>query len=93
MGRAQNTSVYVWNLAPETSWQDLKDHMRQAGEVVHAEVITEYNGRSKGCGIVEFATEEAAQEVRDLIDSQGQAWWVDRANETDGANKTLDTKT
>ena len=28
-----STSVYVGNLAYETSWQDLKDHMRQAGNV------------------------------------------------------------
>lgn len=27
------TRVYVGNLSWETEWQDLKDHMRQAGEV------------------------------------------------------------
>jgi RNA recognition motif-containing protein len=57
----QTRRVYVGNLSWDVAWQDLKDHMRQAGEVTFAEVITEYNGRSKGCGIVEYATEEAAK--------------------------------
>mmetsp|Transcript_14254 Transcript_14254/g.27218 ORF Transcript_14254/g.27218 Transcript_14254/m.27218 type:complete len:458 (+) Transcript_14254:63-1436(+) len=68
---AKNRRVYVGNLSWDVAWQDLKDHMRQAGEVLHAEVITEYNGRSKGCGIVEFATEEAALEaISTLTDTE-----------------------
>jgi RNA recognition motif-containing protein len=54
------TSVYIGNLSWATRWQALKDHMRQAGEVVHAEVFTESSGRSAGCGTVEFDTVEAA---------------------------------
>ena len=61
--KAQNHRVYVGNLSWDVAWQDLKDHMRQAGEVLHAEVITEASGRSKGCGIVEYATEDEAQEA------------------------------
>lgn len=68
---AKSRRVYVGNLAWDVAWQDLKDHMRQAGDVVHAEVIMEYNGRSKGCGIVEYSTEEAAQEaIRNLTDTE-----------------------
>lgn len=52
--------VYVGNLSWDTRWQGLKDHMRDAGEVVHAEVFTEASGRSAGCGIVEFQTPDAA---------------------------------
>ena len=38
--------------------------MRQAGEVVHAQIITEFNtGRSKGCGIVEYATDKETQKA------------------------------
>ena len=38
--------------------------MRTAGEVVRADVLTGHYGRSKGCGIVEYATvEEAAGAV------------------------------
>lgn len=68
---AQNRRVYVGNLSWSVAWQSLKDHMRQAGEVVHAEVIMEYNGRSKGCGIVEYATDEEAQEaIKTLTDTE-----------------------
>jgi RNA recognition motif-containing protein len=63
--------VYVGNLSWDVAWQDLKDHMREAGDVTHAEIITEANGRSKGCGIVEYATEEEAQEaIINLTDTE-----------------------
>lgn len=58
--QAKNRRVYVGNLSWDVAWQDLKDHMREAGEVIHAEVIREHTGRSKGCGIVEYALEEDA---------------------------------
>lgn len=61
--QSQSRRVYVGNLSWEVVWNDLKDHMGQAGEVVHAEVICEHNGRSKGCGIVEYATNEEAQQA------------------------------
>jgi len=56
-----STRVYVGNLAWQTSWQDLKDHMRSAGNVVRADVFQDESGRSKGCGIVEYSTPEEAQ--------------------------------
>lgn len=63
-------TVYVGNLSWDTTWQGLKDHMRQVGEVVHAEVFTEYSGRSAGCGIVEYETVEAADlAIQTLNDS------------------------
>eukprot|EP00541_Cyclophora_tenuis_P014156 CAMPEP_0116560166 /NCGR_PEP_ID=MMETSP0397-20121206/10825_1 /TAXON_ID=216820 /ORGANISM="Cyclophora tenuis, Strain ECT3854" /LENGTH=365 /DNA_ID=CAMNT_0004086065 /DNA_START=187 /DNA_END=1284 /DNA_ORIENTATION=- len=69
--QAQSRRVYVGNLSWDVAWQDLKDHMRDAGEVVHAEVITEANGRSKGCGIVEYATPAEAQEaIKTLNDTE-----------------------
>ena len=44
--------------------------MREAGDVVHAEVFTEASGRSAGCGIVEFQTPEAAENaIKQLNDS------------------------
>ena len=52
---------YVGNLAYSVGWQDLKDHFRSAGRVLHADVMMEEGGRSKGYGTVEFETE---QEVR-----------------------------
>jgi len=68
--QAQTRRVYVGNLSWDVAWQDLKDHMRQAGKVLHAEVIMEQNGRSKGCGIVEFATDAEAQEATNLTDTE-----------------------
>ena len=63
---------YVGNLSWRTSWQDLKDHFRQVGNVVYAEVMMEPGNerRSKGCGIVEFETpDEAARAILELHDS------------------------
>ena len=58
------------NLAWRVSWQDLKDHFREAGEVVRAEIFTEGpGGRSKGCGIVEMASVDDAA-VEKLMDSE-----------------------
>lgn len=58
---ARGTRVYVGNLSWAVQWQDLKDHMRQAGNVVRCDVMEETNGRSKGCALVEFATPHEAQ--------------------------------
>lgn len=44
--------------------------MREAGEVVHAEVFTEASGRSAGCGIVEFESPSGAENaINTLNDS------------------------
>jgi RNA recognition motif-containing protein len=61
--QAQSRRVYVGNLSWDVTWQELKEHMRSAGEVVFAEVITEPSGRSKGCGIVQYATDAEAKEA------------------------------
>ena len=63
--------VYVGNLSWQTSWQDLKDHMRDAGDVQYAKVLQDRDGRSKGCGIVEFTTVEGAQDaIEKLTDTE-----------------------
>mmetsp|Transcript_16184 Transcript_16184/g.33000 ORF Transcript_16184/g.33000 Transcript_16184/m.33000 type:complete len:270 (+) Transcript_16184:51-860(+) len=53
--------VYVGNLAWEVNVEDLKAHLGQAGVVNFAEVMYMPDGRSKGCGIVEFSTAAEAQ--------------------------------
>jgi RNA recognition motif-containing protein len=64
-------SVYVGNLAYEVAWQDLKDHMRSAGDVLRAEVLAGRDGRSRGCGTVEYATSDgAARAMSELHDSE-----------------------
>ncbi len=49
--------------------QELKDHMRAVGEVVHADVLTGPDGRSKGCGLVEFSSPEQVENVLFVCDS------------------------
>jgi RNA recognition motif-containing protein len=68
---SQSRRVYVGNLSWDVTWQELKEHMQSAGEVVFAEIITEHNGRSKGCGIVHYATEaEAQQAISTLVHTE-----------------------
>jgi RNA recognition motif-containing protein len=67
----QSKRVYVGNLSWDVAWQDLKDHMRTAGDVQYAEVMTDHDGRSKGCGIVEFTTADGAKEaIEKLTDTE-----------------------
>lgn len=52
--------VWVGNLDPSTTWQQLKDHFKQAGQVLHADIMVDAQGTSKGCGIVEFGSSRDA---------------------------------
>lgn len=70
-GAGGGTSVYVWNLAYETSWQDLKDHCRAAGNVEQATILTNPEGRSLGCGVVVYQNpKEASRAIRELQNSE-----------------------
>jgi len=55
--------VYVGNLAFKVEWQELKDHMKQVGEVEFASVIANEKGQSRRVGCVRFSTEEEAQQA------------------------------
>merc|ERR1740129_1238814 len=59
--------VYVGNLPWETSWQDLKDLMRDVGEVLYADIYMDDRGRSKGSGVVEFSNPQDAQKATDTM--------------------------
>lgn len=48
--------LYVGNLSFDTTWADLKDHFRTAGEVERADVMMDGSRRSKGWGTVRFST-------------------------------------
>lgn len=88
---AQSRRVYVGNLSWDIAWPELKDHMRQSGEVVHAEVICEHNGRSKGCGIVEYATEEAVKAAIETLthtDLKGRTIFVREDREISSSGTT-----
>ncbi|KAK2938966.1 RNA recognition motif domain [Fusarium oxysporum f. sp. vasinfectum] len=66
----QDRRVYVGNLSYDVKWHHLKDFMRQAGEVLFADVLLLPNGMSKGCGIVEYATREQAQAAVATLSNQ-----------------------
>ncbi|CAG8510721.1 5700_t:CDS:10 [Paraglomus occultum] len=53
--------LFVGNLPFNCQWQDLKDLFRAAGNIIRADVSTNYDGRSRGFGTVLFATPEDAQ--------------------------------
>ena len=56
--------LYVGNLAWSTTNESLQAFFAQAGQVVSAEVVmNRFDGRSKGFGFVEMATEEEAQKA------------------------------
>lgn len=81
----QSCRVYVGNLSWDVAWQDLKDHMRDAGDVVYAEVMQDGDGRSKGCGVVEYkSTEEAQEAIKTLSDTElkGRMLFVREDRET-----------
>ncbi|KAI9364463.1 hypothetical protein DFJ73DRAFT_418899 [Zopfochytrium polystomum] len=57
-------ALYVGNLPYSVGWQDLKDLFRNAGNVIRAEIPTDYQGRSKGFGtVVMNGVEEARKGV------------------------------
>lgn len=65
-----NNQVYVGNLSWECQWQDLKDHMRSAGNVKFVDLFQAPGGRSKGCAVVEYETaQEAHTAIRELHDT------------------------
>ena len=47
--------LFISNLAFETQWKYLKDHMRQAGDVVRADIFENKDGTSRGIGYVNFS--------------------------------------
>jgi len=59
--------VFVKNLDFKIVWQELKDHMRQAGDVRFCKVLNNADGRPKGCALVEYMNEEACEEAIALL--------------------------
>lgn len=69
-GGGGNRRIYVGNLSYEVQWQDLKDFCRRAGTVVHADVPTGPDGRSKGYGLVEFDSSRDAAAAIGILNEQ-----------------------
>ncbi|XP_053993816.1 serine/arginine-rich splicing factor 9-like [Hylaeus volcanicus] len=63
--RRADYRVIIRGLPPSGSWQDLKDHMREAGDCVYTDVFRD------GTGVVEFARREDMEyALRHLSDSR-----------------------
>lgn len=59
----QISRVFVGNLSFGTTWQALKDHFKPAGNVEFASVLENPNKTSKGCGMVNFTSNEEARKA------------------------------
>ncbi|CAD6886163.1 unnamed protein product, partial [Tilletia caries] len=59
-GNPPSLQIYVKNLPWSTSNEDLVELFQTTGKVDEAEILYE-NGRSKGAGVVQFATTEEAE--------------------------------
>ena len=59
--------VFVSNLSFDSTWQDLKDHFKAAGNVVYVFIKTDDRGKSKGCGTVQFETPAEALRAISLL--------------------------
>jgi len=68
--------LFVGNMPFDTSWQEVKDHFREVGEVEHVEVMEHSDGRKKGFGTVKFSNaEDAENAIKELngVELQGRA--------------------
>lgn len=68
MSRRTEYRVIVTGLPNSCSWQDLKDHMRKAGDVTFAQVMRDRDGMM---GLVDYASyEDMKHAIRKLDDSE-----------------------
>ena len=63
-GKRTGYKLIVENLSTRTSWQDLKDYMRQAGEIMY----TNTHHQRSGEGIVEFGQRSDMEWAMDKLD-------------------------
>ncbi|ERL85754.1 hypothetical protein D910_03169 [Dendroctonus ponderosae] len=79
--RRSQYRVLVTGLPPSGSWQDLKDHMREAGDVCFADAFKD------GSGVVEFLRyEDMKYAIKKLDDSRFRSHEVGEPGETKGGN-------
>lgn len=63
--------LFVGNLSFQIEDQDLEEVFKEFGEVVSAKVIiNKFNGRSKGFGFVEMASDDGAQSAIEGLDGK-----------------------
>lgn len=60
-GGGGSRQLYVNNIPFKTSWQDLKDLFREAGNVLRVDILTFDDNKSRGSAIVQFEDEKDAK--------------------------------
>eukprot|EP00794_Sanderia_malayensis_P012311 gene12311-13581_t len=60
---SRDCRVYVTNIPYELKWQELKDLMRKAGDVIYVEMVLDSQGKPRGNAVVEFAKPEDAEKA------------------------------
>nr|CAH8829687.1 unnamed protein product [Trichobilharzia regenti] len=86
--RRSDFRVIVTGLPPTGSWQDLKDHMREAGDVGYADVFRD------GTGVVEFLRyEDMKYAIKRLDDSkfrshEGESSYIRVREERPGGSRS-----
>nr|XP_016853215.1 PREDICTED: myelin expression factor 2 isoform X3 [Anolis carolinensis] len=60
--------VFISNIPYDMKWQSIKDLMREkVGEVTYVELFKDAEGKSRGCGVVEFRDEEFVRKAMDTM--------------------------
>lgn len=61
--------LFVSNLDYETTWRQLKEHVRHKSEanVIRVDIFTNESGKSKGCGVVEFETRDGCKSALETL--------------------------
>ncbi|XP_050822900.1 myelin expression factor 2 [Gopherus flavomarginatus] len=60
--------VFISNIPYDMKWQAIKDLMREkVGEVTYVELFKDAEGKSRGCGVVEFKDEEFVKKALETM--------------------------
>lgn len=65
-----SAKLFVGNLSYDVRQNDLEEFLSKAGNIVYCDVLTSFNGRSKGCGVVEYGSVGEAQRAIDELGDQ-----------------------
>ncbi|XP_045065193.1 myelin expression factor 2 isoform X4 [Coregonus clupeaformis] len=67
-GGGHRNRVFISNIPYDTKWQAIKDLMREkVGEVTYVELFKDAEGKSRGCGVVEFKDEEFVKKAIEVM--------------------------
>ncbi|XP_028679755.1 myelin expression factor 2 [Erpetoichthys calabaricus] len=65
---AHRNRVFVSNIPYDMKWQAIKDLMREkVGEVTYVELFKDAEGKSRGCGVVEFKDDEFVKKAMEIM--------------------------